>query len=369
MPQPHIAATARFIAIVLVSLMLSGAVSSCSRQPDNSAGRDSDPHEVAHSDDILLATALLKWKAKIEAKQKDASSAPVPTPNSGRARPNASEALLEAAQLGDAKLVESLLARGVDRKTLNQALLVAARSEPLVLGPNDAIDLHYAAIARLLLKKGAMLEARDVDGSTPLIWAASRGETAVVKLLVEKGAQIEATSNTGGTALIAAACNCPIVDMPDTDNSVRLLLEHGANIEARDKQGGTALIHAASWGRTSILQILLDQGAMIDARDNRGKTALLSASSGSGYPTAEAVQLLLVRGADIEARNNDGVTALMLAATNGGFEDVKIVKMLLNRGADVRTQDKNGRTSLDLAIGKGRTRIVPLLRAATTRSR
>jgi ankyrin repeat protein len=276
---------------------------------------------------------------------------------------------LEAAQLGAANLVESQLARGVDRKTLNEALFVAARSESLVLGSNDFLDRRYATVARLLLKKGAMIEARDVDGSTPLILAAGQGETRVVKLLLDKGADIEATDNSGGTALIAAACNCPIVDMPDTDDSVRMLLEKGANIEARDKQGFTALINAASWGRTSILKILLDKGALIDAKDNHGNTALLSASSGSGYPTAEAVQLLLAGGAEIGARNDNGDTALILAASNGGFEDTKIVKILLGKGADVGAQNNRGRTALDLAIEKGRAQIVSLLRAAPAKNR
>ena len=45
-----------------------------------------------------------------------------------------SQALIEAAQLGDVEEVDSLLARGTDLETRNQALLVAARSEPVVLG-------------------------------------------------------------------------------------------------------------------------------------------------------------------------------------------------------------------------------------------
>lgn len=353
----------RFAAACLVSLMIVGMVTACARRPASSEGRD---------DDKLLATALRKWEANVQAKR---AATTEPQWDEGGASPatrsNLSEALMEAAQAGDAKLVESLLARGADRKILNEALLVAARSEPLVIGGasgQEDIELLYAATARVLLEKGASIEARDEYGRTPLISAAGDGDTAVVKLLLEKSADIEATDTGGRTALIAAACNCPIVDMPDTDDSVRLLLDKGANIEAKDDQGGTALIAAAAWGRASILQILLAKGAQIEARDNHGNTALLISAAGGGYPTAEAVQMLLARGADIEARNNDGDTALMLAASNGGSEDVKIVKMLLNRGADVRTKDKRGRTALDVATGKDRTEIVSLLRAAMEKS-
>jgi ankyrin repeat protein len=283
-----------------------------------------------------------------------------------------SNPLVEAAQAGDVKLVESQLARRAGRKTLDEALFTAARSEPMVNDPSGKavheIDLQYARIARLLLKKGASLEARDRDGSTPLILAAGNGETAVVKLFLDKGADIEATDDYGQTPLIRAACDCPSIDMPDTDGSVRLLLTRGANIEARDREGSTALMAAAAWGRTWILQILLDNGAQIEARNSDGNTALIISAAGGGYPTAEAVQLLLARGAVIEARNDNGNTPLMLAASQGGSEDVEIVRMLLNKRANVRARNKQGHTALDLALSKRRTQIIPLLRVALAAS-
>ena len=346
-------------AIAVASLMIFvGAVSGCGWRSASSEKRD---------DGKLRATALENWTAGIEARRARAAEL---DEAAAAARTKPSQPLIEAAQFGDVKLVESLLVHGADRKTLNEALLVAARSEPLVLGAKGQkdIDLSYAAVAKLLLKKGANIEARD-EYSTPLISAAGNGETASVSLLLEKGADIEAIGADGQTALIAAACMCPSVDMPETDDSVRLLLDKGANIEAKDKQGGTALLAAAGWGRASILEILLDRGANIEAADNEGNTALLISAKGSALPTADAVQVLLVKGADIEARNNNGESALMLAASNGGFEDVKIVKMLLNRGADVRAKDNRGRTALNIAAGKGRTEIVSLLRAATAKSR
>jgi len=283
-----------------------------------------------------------------------------------------SNPLVEAAQAGDVKLVEAQLARRAGRKTLDEALFTAARSEPLAIGTSGKVvndlDLQYAQVAKLLLKDGANLEARDREGRTPLILAAGNGETAVVKLFLDKGAGIEATDENGQTALIRAACDCPIVDMPDTDDSVRLLLARGANIEARDKEGSTALLAAAAWGRRTILQILLDNGAQIEARDNDGSTALIVSAAGGGYPTAEAVELLLARGAGIEVRNDNGDTPLMLAASQGGSDDVEIVRMLLNKRADVRAKNKQGHTALDLARSKRRTQIVPLLRVALAAS-
>jgi ankyrin repeat protein len=340
----------RFAALGIAGLFVGGTATSCSRRPASSG---------VSNDAELQSDAVSKWNSGIQAKREALAQSPEPP-----------QTLMEAAQLGDVKGAETLLARAVDRRTLNEALLVAAESEPLIVGGVNAQNeagLLYASTVRLLLSKGASVRARDENGSTALARASGHGETAVVKLLLEKGAEVEATDSTGTTALIAAACDCPIIDQPATDDSVRLLLGHGANIEASNNEGTTALMAAAGWGRASIAEILLDRGAKIDARDRQGNTALLISAKGSAYPTAEAVGILLARGADIEARNSNGDTALMLAASNGGFEDVKIVQMLLNRGADLQARDRQGRTAIDRAAAKKRGEIVLLLKSASAK--
>ena len=60
---------------------------------------------------------------------------------------------------------------------------------------------------KLLLEKGAELEAKDSGyGQTPLSWAAGNGREAVVKLL-EKGAELEAKDSGVRTQLSWAAVN------------------------------------------------------------------------------------------------------------------------------------------------------------------
>jgi len=70
--------------------------------------------------------------------------------------------------------------------------------------------LHWAAmywedtykqgvVVRLLLEKGANIEARDNTGRTALHWAAERGREEVVQLLLDKGADIEAEDNARRT--------------------------------------------------------------------------------------------------------------------------------------------------------------------------
>jgi ankyrin repeat protein len=147
--------------------------------------------------------------------------------------------------------------------------------------------------------------------------AAEHGQSGVVRALLEKGADVEARDKYGFTALIGAACECAVIDMPETLESMRLLLGKGANINAKNKTGTTALMAAASAGRTANIQLLLDKGANIEAKDSHGDTALLLSASGSGLPSADATKMLLARGANLEARNNDGDTAFASRTTAG----------------------------------------------------
>ncbi|MGE4619566.1 MAG: ankyrin repeat domain-containing protein, partial [Planctomycetota bacterium] len=54
----------------------------------------------------------------------------------------------------------------------------------------------------------AKVEARDNNGSTPLIFAAGFSSSPeIVKLLLDKGAKVEARNNNGSTPLMHAAYN------------------------------------------------------------------------------------------------------------------------------------------------------------------
>jgi ankyrin repeat protein len=77
-------------------------------------------------------------------------------------------------------------------------------------------------------------EANDnVQGRTPLMLAAFRGDTAAVIDLLERGADVNATDGDGDTALMFAAFRGHAL-------VVALLLQYGANVYARARNGWTA---------------------------------------------------------------------------------------------------------------------------------
>jgi ankyrin repeat protein len=85
---------------------------------------------------------------------------------------------------------------------------------------------------RLLLDKGADVNARSKQGRTPLVIAAAHdGNIEVMRLLIKKGADVKAKSPDGFTALISAASHGNV-------EAVKLLLARGADVNAQSSPSG-----------------------------------------------------------------------------------------------------------------------------------
>jgi ankyrin repeat protein len=123
-------------------------------------------------------------------------------------------------------------------------------------------------------------------------------------------------------------------------------------------------MRAALDGQAKIVKALLKDGADVNAKDHEGRTALMFAAINSHRTT---VKILLDQGADVNARAKDGGTALMLAACGDAIE---IVQMLLDKGADGRGRfTETSGTALSIAKRHDRTKIVDLLKKATSKNR
>jgi hypothetical protein len=134
---------------------------------------------------------------------------------------------------------------------------------PDVRGYFGRNPLHAAAfsgspeVVQILIEYDpAYINARDVDGWTPLHWASTghyfKGGS-VVRLLLERGADINVQNQIGWTPLHLASINGAL-------EVVRLLLEHGADVEAKRNDGETALQLVADRGLGEVEKLLREHG-------------------------------------------------------------------------------------------------------------
>lgn len=206
---------------------------------------------------------------------------------------------------------------------------------PLIAGAEDTPLIEAARIGDAervvsLLADGADVEARTRNGITPLAVAALGGSAPVVAALLAAGADPNAVSGEGETPLMQAALN----GAPDTLN---LLLEHGADPNAAEAyRGQTALMWAAASGNEQAVAMLLASGATIDAQSTAGFTPLLFAVREARL---DALRVLIDSGANANALAPDGTSALNVAIVNGYYE---VAAELLAHGADPNLPDPRG---------------------------
>ena len=204
---------------------------------------------------------------------------------------------------------------------------------------------HGVGIARLLLKRGVDVNARTRNKLTPLHSAAFNGRLEITRLLLDHGANPNVEDDRGSTPLHQVSRG--------TYNSqehgvgiARLLLERGVDVNARMKNLFTPLHLAAFKGRLEIAQLLLDHGASAEAKNNDRETALHIVSRREYDSQDHGVgisRLLLKYGVDVHAYNNYHDTALSLAAFNGRLE---ITRLLLDHSANPNVENDQGSTPL-----------------------
>ncbi len=131
--------------------------------------------------------------------------------------------------------------------------------------------LNYPEVVKVLLDRGAKVNAADAEGRTALHEAIGWG-VETVRPLLDKGADVNARTKSGETPLmLAAAGNQPTGCQPEV---VRLLLDKKADVNARDDDGRTPLMFAAENGRLENAKLLLSEGADVRRKDKQGRTAL-----------------------------------------------------------------------------------------------
>ena len=245
-------------------------------------------------------------------------------------------ALMYASLYCNAATVKLLLDRGADPNHSNQAGATAL----MWAVPDEAK-------VRSLVERGAQVNAASpLTGRTPLLIAAGRpGAAAVARLLLAKGADPKLRDRKGDTALLRATSS------GDFD-LFRLLLGRAADVDERGEFQLTALMEAVVQNDRRMVESLLARGADAHLRDQDGFTVLTSATS---YRNPQLFRLLVGQGADPSARSSTGLDLLMAAAAS----DTTTIEML-SELKSLRMNSSIGAANFHTQHGYGPASEVPL---------
>jgi len=185
--------------------------------------------------------------------------------------------LVASARSGNVQAVTLLLSKGANAsaKTITGLTALGGAAifgDPALMRllmangakPADTPDLARAAAAghcyeclRLALDSGASANGATQTRRSALQDAAGFGHVDMVRMLVEKGADIQAADSRGYTALMRAALSYE----PDAAKVVEYLISLGADVKPKNETGETALSFALRFGDTPIVAVLRKAGA------------------------------------------------------------------------------------------------------------
>lgn len=164
------------------------------------------------------------------------------------------KALLHAIKVNDSSLINKLLKNNVsvDRKDEKTSIT------PLMISEN-------IETIKLLIKQGANLNDKDIDGKTKLIQIISNYKGAdklnIIKLLLDKEAKVDITDNNKNTPLHYASRN-------DEIEIMKLLIEKGADVNAIGNHEITPLMEAVTSGSIEAVKLLIEKGAKTEFYNN-----------------------------------------------------------------------------------------------------
>ncbi len=157
------------------------------------------------------------------------------------------KAFHDAVQNGEIDKVKAFLKK--EPSLVNSENLTQTRTPLAAASLSD-----HAGIVRLLLEKGAPVNAKGSTGDTALHWAAQNGNFEIAEMLVKAGAKVNVVNKFGVAPLYWAAANGHLT-------VVKLLVGKGAKVNVDCGDGLTPLKGAIKGRHMDVAEFLKSKGA------------------------------------------------------------------------------------------------------------
>lgn len=180
-----------------------------------------------------------------------------------------------------------------DPVVIESTLMAAGKTDLMEkLIENESIglgrtSLHIAAglgdtqKIKRYIDKGDDVNARDMEGITPLFMALLENQLDAAKILLEQDADVNIPDKDGTVPLSAAAGI-------GSKFLVKAMLSKGSNVNYQEKDGWSPLHYACHLGHSAIVKILIDYGADPTLKDIKGLTPMDYAAD-QGYVEIKAM--------------------------------------------------------------------------------
>ncbi len=255
---------------------------------------------------------------------------------------NGSKAIHFAAQGGNPKIFALLKSKGADVNELN------------LMGQSP---LHFASTPEMIQSmqiSTKMLNMRDKDGRTPLMFAVISDKPDLVRQLISMHADVSITNNKKMNVFHLA---CMSVDrdmlsllVSSMKNNSMQMSEKALNM--RDDEGCTPLMLAVIHDNTHAVKQLISMHADIGITDNKNKNVLHHACISQNDEMFDILLTSIKNNSQqipekvLNMKDDEGDTPLKLAI---GFNYTQAVKQLISMHANIGITDNNKRNALHLA--------------------
>lgn len=262
------------------------------------------------------------------------------------------------------------LVASYNRVDLIDELIKFGNAKSIIEAKNkdDETPLIYAILnnsveaVNKLIKVGA--DVNNGDDYPPLSQAIFKGNLNIIELLLEAGADItcscEDMSLIDYTKKVRSGENCSNIIklleeylnkklrfelnnmwLRDLNKCIKFI-ECGADINTQDKDGLTTLHIASDRGDLDAVKYLVENKANINIQDATGRTPLVYAVE--IYRNDEVIKYLIEQGADKNIKMMSGRTALFSAVE---YRSIEIVKLLIDKD-NIEDKDTYGKSILDI---------------------